>query len=111
MIVLAANPKYLKISVEEKARQKSVCEALRPGLVLEYIVSDYHEEDSTPVGFHSIGDRLELQRIVEVKPIVDSKTREKVREYNVWLVKGRWGEHTKDELYLARMMKVAESGG
>ena len=110
MIVLAANPKFLKISVEEKARHKVMREALKPGLVVEYIMNDYHEEDSTLVGFHSVGNRLELVRVTERKPIVDSKTREKAGEYDVWLVKGRWGEHTKDALYLAWMTRVAESG-
>ncbi len=109
MTVLACNPKYFKLRPEEKARQEAMRKAFEPGLVVEYILGDYHEDDSTPSGFHSIGDRLELLRVVEHKPIVDSKTREKVNEYDVWLCKGRWGEHTKDEIYLAHMTKVAEA--
>lgn len=107
-MVLAGNPKYFKLRPEEKARQEAMRKAFRPGLVIEYILSDYHEDDSTPAGFHSVGNRLELVRVVERKPIVDPKTRETVSEYDVWLVKSRWGEHTKDEIYLAHMTKVAE---
>jgi len=109
-VILACNPKYApKLSEEEKAQRKVVRDALKPGLVLEYIESDYHEDDVTPPGFHEIGDRLELVRVVEVKPITRLGTNEKVGEYNVWLCKSsRWGEKIQDALYLEGMTKVAE---
>ena len=84
-MILACNPKYApKLSEEEKARRKAVRDALRPGLVLTFIENDYHEDEVTPPGFHEIGDRLELMRIVEVRPIIQDSTHEKVGEYNVW---------------------------
>jgi hypothetical protein len=105
MVILAANPRFVKISAEKKAQIAEMKAALRPGLVVEYTTSDYHEDESTPVGFHSIGDRLELLRVVERRPIIRYETRETVDEYDVWLVRGRWGEHTKDEPYLAWMTR------
>lgn len=109
MTVLACSPKYMpKLPAEEKKRQEDLRKALRPGLVLEYIKSDYHEDDETPPGFHEVGDRLELVRVVDVRPVVDSKTREKVSSYNVWLCKSsHWGEKKQDEHYLAAMTKLA----
>jgi len=82
--------------------------ALRPGCVLEFTTSDYHEDLETPPGFHEVGDRLTLVRLAERKiPVVDSKTREKVREIDVWVCKSsRWDEKECDENYLAWMTKV-----
>jgi len=111
MTILACNPKYAaKLSEEEKARRKAIHEALKPGLVLEYIKSDYHEDDVTPPGFHEIGDRLELVRVTDVLPLTKLKPpHEKVGEYNVWLCKSsRWGEKEHDAFYLEAMTKIAE---
>lgn len=109
-MILACNPKYMpKLPAEEKKRQEELRRSLKPGLVLEYIENDYHEDDETPPGFHVIGDRLELVSVVEKRPILNSKTREKVGEYDVWLCKSsRWGEKKQDEHYLAGMTKVIE---
>lgn len=109
-MVLACNPKYAsKMPEEEKARREAVRKALRSGLVLEFIRPDYHEDDVAPPGFHEIGDRLELVRVVEIKPIARHGTNEKVGEYDVWLVKSsRWGESREDAPYLEAMTKVVE---
>lgn len=107
-MILACNPKYgPKLSEEEKTRRRKVHEALRPGLVLEFITADYHEEYVTPQGCHEVGDRLELVRVVKTKPIVRHGTSEKVGEYDVWLCKSsRWGESEEDAIYLEAMTKV-----
>lgn len=112
MVILACSPKYApKLTEEEKARRKAVRDALRPGLVLEFITSDYHEDEVTPPGFHEIGDRLELVRIARVLPIIRYETKEKVGEYDVWLCKSsRWGEREKDAPYLEAMTRLTAVG-
>ena len=114
-MILACNPKYApRLSEEEKTRRKALRDTFRPGLVLEYIHSDYHEEDVAPPGFHEIGDYIELVRVVEIKPITLDDTNEKVGEYPkgyaVWLCKShRWGEKIQDALYLEAMTKISET--
>lgn len=109
-MVLACNPKYApKPTAEEKVRRDAVKAALRPGCVLEFVLTDYHEDDETPPGFHITGDRLELVRVVRKLPIMKMGTRERVDEYDVWLCKSsRWVEKELDAIYLAGMTKLVE---
>lgn len=114
-MVLACNPKYApKPTAEEKARHDAVKAALRPGCVLELVLTDYHEDLETPPGFHVTGDRLELVRVTDDKKIPITRKRadgtwEKVGEIDIWLCKSsRWGEKKCDAHYLAWMTKVVE---
>ena len=95
-----------KISSKEKLRREEMRQALRPGLLLEFINTDYHEEGETPPGFMVFGDWVKLIRIVGTRPIVDGKTREQVDSYNVWETETHWGRSERDEYYLAAMTKV-----
>jgi len=97
-----------KLHPEEKARREQMQQALCPGLYLEFINSDYHEDDQTPHGFTVMGDVVKLIRIVGELPVVDGKTGERVGSHNVWEVETHWGLKDKDEYYLAAMCKVKD---
>jgi hypothetical protein len=96
-----------KISEEEKSRQKEVLDQFRRGTVVEFIKSDYHEDEETPRGFMVCGDIATLERVVGTRPIVESDTRKQVGSYKVWEIDTqRYGILIRDELYLAAMTKI-----
>lgn len=95
-----------KIPKEEKLRQKELLSHLRIGIVLEFIKSDYHEDDRTPYGFMERGDVVTLNKVLDTRPIIEHGTGKQVDSYKVWEIESRYGTMIRDELYLAAMTKI-----
>jgi hypothetical protein len=104
MLMLAGR---VKLPKEERERQEALRARFKPGMVLEFIKADYHEEDATPKGCHSVGDHVTLVRVAHTAPIMGSRDSKEVGRYDVWCVTGRWGDEERDAFYLAWMTKEA----
>lgn len=103
--MLAGKFKYPQ---EERDRWERVRSRLEPGLLMRVRTGDYHEDDTTPVGFLECNEHVVLIERFDGGPIVRAGTNEEVGRDMQWRVMTRWGVLNKSESYIKQLWEPVE---